>query len=121
MKKLHKDNINIPRLTTKVNEIIDYIDYIEALIQGKVEPEEKDNPVPSLTDNQIKKALKEKGYSYKDTPLGLMNVKIVRDVLDYWKNGVETDNEQPKCTVCGTPTTRKKTNRDIYVCIDCSH
>lgn len=33
----------------------------------------------------------------------------------------ETNNEQPKCTVCGKPTDRKHAYQNVYVCIDCSH
>jgi len=55
----------------------------------------KDNFMQSLSDKQIQEALKKSGYSYKESsPIGLSHIRLVRTVLDYWKNNVETDNKQ---------------------------
>jgi hypothetical protein len=72
----------------------------------------EDNPVPSLDNeliNEIIKALKVSTYNGRSKLINIL------------ENGRETDNGQPKCTVCGTPTHRTQQNTNILVCIDCSH
>lgn len=48
-------------------------------------------------------------------------VDKLNEVIEFINKPVTTTNEEPKCTCCGTPTTRVKTNTNIPVCIDCSH
>lgn len=73
----------------------------------------KDNPVPSLNNKEIK-LIVEALCAYGDD-------EEIIDLCEKLENGVTTDKEQPKCSACGTHTTRKKQGTNIYVCIDCSH
>ena len=63
-----------------------------------MENNKKDNPVPSL-----KEELCQFGLYLGDNFKKLKNQNIDNIVDNYLKeNGVETDNEQPKCKCCST-------------------